>query len=298
MFRNHTPPPCETGNSPSGSPSCTRTSDRQKKSRRRIAASEWRMTTVVFWLLLSLVSGCDRPVCSLPFICTQAEPVVLAEPIDVICVASHDSTCTPENLTAALVATLHAATQRNAHVRLWVSTEKSAALQVADSTTWHPPRRGNDNAKAKLRDAWIDGEAKRLTGFAMAELLGKPGCHQQIADGISTVAQSGKRGTKRDIVVVSSGREVSRFADMDCSIADALKFQSATALGPFPPQSLQGVTVHFASLTRAQPTRLGCVMTPKKSLAQDAAWLQALVTGAGAAAVTFDSGSPQLATPE
>ncbi len=255
-----------------------------------------KLRLLVFTALIS-TTGCDRVTRAATELAAP-EPVVAAEPIEVICVASRDTTCSESHLSIVLTDALQAGAQRSAKVRLWVSTPENPAAEVAASGVWQIPKRGNDSVKARQRDAWIAGEVARMTALAAPRLQGDHGYDQMLAEAIGAVALKGKPGTVRDIVLVSTGREVNaRNGDMDCKAADPKKFRALTTAGPLPPGSLRGVSVSFAFVTREKSSRRGCIVTGKKSRTQDEAWQQAVVTAANASAITFHQGTPELASP-
>ena len=247
-------------------------------------------------VVIMVAAGCDqlepathRALSALGMGSAASEPT----PQLVFCSLRANSTCTPYALSEVVRGKLAKSAVVAGPVEVWAPDGSSPAVLVAASTPWKEPIRGGDRTRAKALAQWIDDEADRLT--ATVEPLRKKvtGTAQPLAE---AVALMGKRNSgPRTITLVSSGAEVSRYADFECAIAKPDKFLAAMQRGPWPAAALAGLHIEFAFVTGQAPHRKGCVATAKKARVQARAWTQA-ATAAGAT-VEFLIGARSSASP-
>ncbi len=226
-----------------------------------------------------------------------------AAPIEVVCALRPNTTCTADNLTAALVPALRAAAAGDTTVRLWASSTTAVTDKLADSLPYSPPSRGSDKVKQRHLQDWAKGEANRLASFiAPVAAANAASIDQPLANAVAQVGLSGERSKPRHLIVVSDGRHVGvghrrDDQDLDCKLIDPEDFQLALGRTVLLPKTLSNVTVHFAFVSLAKPRRANCAMSPRKAQAHERAWSLAL-TRAGAVRVVFSTGAPEFDAPE
>lgn len=165
-------------------------------------------------LICAVLIGCDSDAARL-FGFAAPLPPKPALSVDLLCDARGGGTCNAQTLAATCDEILLRVAERpGSRVTLWSVGESVADTAIAASVTVPDVPR----ARRAVHDA-----QSRFTSTARATLLAgltahadAPAPHRTpLAEAITRVAWAGG-GAHRKIIVISDGREVSEFADMEC----------------------------------------------------------------------------------
>jgi hypothetical protein len=253
-------------------------------------------------LQLAVTTACDRWRSAVQPATEQQS----AAPLAVICPICLDGcTCTPATLAQSLGVALARASEDGVPVELWTSTAAQPAAPVATVQPHKPQRRASARVHKAEQDAWVAKETKTLVSLVQPEFdkvsapprkgaAKAPEDAQRLADALALVAHAHATEGPRTVIAITSGREASRWWDMPCKLVDSSAFAQRLATGPMPAASMAGVHVEMWWVTRQQPSRTGCVSTPKKEIAQDNSWTLAL--GRAGASVSFHLSVSALGT--
>lgn len=243
--------------------------------------------------LLLALAACDR---SVSLSLQSATPAAEA-PIAVICTVRPHSTCTPETLRTSLHFVLAHATSRGIAAELWLSRPDEPATLLKSVTPFKSQRRASSRTLEQDRLLWISATADDLVALALPYLQSAATSsdhRQRVAEAISLVASAHTAAGPRSIVVVTDGRESSRFGDADCKLLQPNTFVSAVG-ATLPPGSLRQVSVHFWFQTKQQPKLRSCVSTPKKEKVLTTAWNSAVSAAGGT--ISFSVGTSMIEVP-
>lgn len=243
--------------------------------------------------LLLALAACDR---SVSLSLQSATPTAEA-PIAVICTVRPHSTCTPETLRTSLHFVLAHATSLSIAAELWLSRPNEPATLLKSVTPFKSQRRASSRTLEQDRILWISATADDLVALTLPYLqtaVASSDHRQRIAEAISLVSSAHATAGARSIVVVTDGRELSRFGDADCKLLQPNTFVSAVG-ATLPRGSLRHVSVHFWFQTKQQPKLRSCVSTPKKEKILASAW-EAAVSAAGGT-ISFSVGTSTIKVP-
>lgn len=244
-------------------------------------------------VLVLILLGCDRSVSlSLQSASSPAEA-----PIAVICTVRPHSTCTPETLRSSLHFVLAHATSRGIAAELWLSRPNEPATLIKVIPPFKSQRRASSRTLGQDRALWISATADDLIALTLPYLQAATTSsdrRQRIAEAISLVSSAHAPAGPRSIVVVTDGRESSRFGDADCKLLQPNTFVSAVG-ATLPPGSLRQVSVHFWFQTKQQPKLRSCVSTPKKEKILANTWNSAVSAAGGT--ISFSVGTSMIEVP-
>lgn len=220
-------------------------------------------------------------------------------PVSVVCFLRHSGACTPASLSSTLTSVLTEASAAGIATELWTSTPVEPATRVAVIAPFAAPRRTSQRRIDHQLADWASSQAATAAAqlahqFSVAR-TDRTQIPQRIAESLALVARAHATRWPRTIILVSDAREVSRHSDAECNLVNPVAFAEALAGGPLPAGSLTDVAVQFWFVTRQQPHRKGCISTPKKEVALEAAWRQ--VGSATGSTFSFHIGVTNFVTP-
>jgi hypothetical protein len=248
----------------------------------------------LFFITVFALSACDR----MPALSLQAPAPAAAAPVAVVCPVRPYATCTPETLRLSLKEALFYGAAHSAATELWLSRPSEPATLLKSVPPHRPPRRASARTLEHERAQWIASTADELAALAqpfMQAAATSRNHGQRLAEAISLVAAAHASAGPRAIVLVSDGRESSRFGSADCSVLQADKFAPAVGAATLPSGTLKDVAVQFWFQTKQQPKVRSCISTPKKEQLLARSW-QAAVSAAGGT-ISFHIGTSSVEVP-
>lgn len=243
--------------------------------------------------LLLALAACDR---SVSLSLQSATPATEA-PIAVICTVRPHSTCTPETLRTSLHFVLAHAISRGIAAELWLSRPDEPATLIKVIPPFKSQRRASSRTLEQDRILWISATSDDLVALTLPYLqmaAASSDHRQRIAEAISLVSSAHATKGPRSLVVLTDGREFSRFGDAICRQLQPSTFVAAVG-ATLPPGSLRQVSIHFWFQTKQQPKLRSCVSTPKKEKILASAW-EAAVSAAGGT-ISFSVGTSMIEVP-
>lgn len=263
-----------------------------------------------FSLFLPKRFGTPLPALGLLFLALSAcgprafETLGLADPaplpalaITLYCDASGGSSCTERNLASTLDQVLpDAAARPGTTVRLFMQGEDLGTTRSVESFDVPAPKSPAPRA-VRFHRARVASEAKERLLRAYRESRPKgPVRRSPIAEGLGKAALSGEGDPRpRLLVVLTDGREVSRFGDFECgeiTPEDAFVRNLAEAR-VLAPGSLRGARVFFAFFAPVPVEGGRCAVTLLRMTELQSLWRRAC-REAGAEEVRFTDGPPQV----
>jgi hypothetical protein len=218
--------------------------------------------------------------------------------LDIVCDHSRGAPCTRGNLNALLNNVLPEASDRpRSVVRLWMQGDNfGTTQQIAERRVAQPSEPGRQ-AKAKYSKQWTKSSATFLMAAAEPYFKGKGPATSPIAEAFSKIALAGGRpGYAHSLVVITDGRQVSRFlGDFECGrLPTSDQFvRNLQSAGVLPPGSLSGTRVYFSYMSDGPIDADRCAATAERAEEIRALWSKALAR-AGVAQVCFSVSSPAI----
>ncbi len=246
-------------------------------------------------LICAVLAGCDSDAARL-FGLAAPLPPKPALAVDLICDGRGGGTCNAQSLAATCDEVLPRVAERpGSRVTLWNVGETVADTAVVASVTApdSPPR-----ARRAIHDTqacFISTARATLLARLTAHADGPAPHRTPLAEAITRIAWAGAGTPNRTIIVITDGREVSDFADMECgTLPTVAQFvRDLTAARVLTPGTLARTDVQFAFVTIGRIDRNRCAVTLERADAIRSLWTAAL-KHAGATRFAYHTGTPQL----
>ena len=250
--------------------------------------------TIVGFLLCLTLGGCGTPqaaaVCQAAGVCD--EPAPDAERIDVLCDISEGSTCSPGSMGETLDVVLpYAADRPGSTVHVW-----ALGATLGDTRLVAPPLhsevagRAGTRARKRHREQFVTS-SKGYFMRVMEPVFAAPVHRSPLAEGLAKVALSREEGVRGRVIVLTDGREVSRFGDFECrDLPDVESFlETLQAEGVLSADTLAGVRITFSFVSLGPVAQRRCPATVARARGIEALW-RAAAERAGAVGVDFTTG--------
>lgn len=261
------------------------------------------LETLLIAMTIFMTAACDRAVaastvgdvCQGIGICDV--PPTPPVQVDILCDRSKGSTCTLENLSEVIEATLKVIAERpGSHVRLWRLGKVVEDTEVVGDIAIPPaPSRGSERARHALMDRFLSSAREHLLAAISPSFRAKPVRRTPLAESLTKMASTDSSAPSRDVIVVGDARQVSQLADFECGYlpTDSGFVKKLGRLGLLTSGSLKNTTVQFAFVTSSAIPDRDCPISIDRERRIRELWTSAMRV-AGALSFEIHTGLPSF----